>query len=208
MGIFSLATELSSSAHRRLLIKVKEGKLWKALLKASLRESGTGNPPGKGGEETPGRGREGWKGGHRDTPMGEGTGERLGRGKGVTGMPTNREGTEETPGRGLGGRQGCDREPPTLGGCRKDPTKGENTRQSYQQGSPIGKRAERTPCRVRMLEETVSVTFPWQEKPQEGEACPDLLENEGETVTNPRPSQIYVTPRGLKYPTPEGREKI
>lgn len=47
-----------------------------------------------------------------------------------------------------------------------------------------------------------------QERPQEGAACPDLLENEGETVTNPRSSQIYVTPRGLKHPTPEGREKI
>lgn len=43
------------------------------------------------------------------------------------------------------------------------------------------------------------------ERLPEGAACPDLLENEGEKVTNP--PQFHVTPRGLKHPTPEGREK-
>lgn len=46
-----------------------------------------------------------------------------------------------------------------------------------------------------------------QERPQEGAACPDLLENEGETVTNPRSSQIYVTPRGAQAPHAGGAGK-
>lgn len=110
--------------------------------------------------------------------------KRLGREDGVSqGPPPHWEGAEETP--QMGRMQG--------GVTNKEPPSGRE-----QKGPHEG---------LRVLEGTGSVTFPRQERPQEGEACPDLLENEGETVTNPRPPQIYVTPRGLKDPTPEGREK-
>lgn len=72
------------------------------------------------GEGRGGRGHTGipHEGGSKGNP-----GKGVESGKGIIGMPTNREGGEETPGRGWEGA-GVSQGPPTLGGGRRDPTRG------------------------------------------------------------------------------------
>lgn len=68
----------------------------------------------------------GWKVGAQGYPCGGGNrgnpGKGLGRGKGVTGMPIDREGAEETPGRGWEGGRGVTGTPTHWEGA--DPTNG------------------------------------------------------------------------------------
>lgn len=84
----------------------------------------------------------GWSGGvgegHRDTPMGKGTRETLGKGweGGKVSQGCPQTGKVQKRQRPQEGGQGCHRELPPLGGCRRDPANGKNAGKSYQQGTP------------------------------------------------------------------------
>lgn len=150
MGIFSLATELSSSAHRRLgglLIKVKWGKLWNALLKASLWERWPWESSWERGRGDPTKGQGGVGGGTQGYPRREGTGETLGKGwemgKVSQGCPQTGK-VHKRPQGGAGRGTGVSQGSPHTGRVQKRPTNGQNAGKSHQRGPLIGKRAERT----------------------------------------------------------------
>lgn len=86
---------------------------------------GTGITPGGGNRGNPGKG--------------------LGRGKGVTGMPTDREGAEETPGRSWEGGRDVTGTPTHREGAEETPQMGRVQGRVINRDPPIGKRAERIP---------------------------------------------------------------
>lgn len=157
--------------------------------------------------EIPWRGSGVWRGGRGSTGIPHGRGNRGTPGKGgkvSQGCPQTGK-CRRDPRKGLGRGQGCHRDPHT-GKVQKRPRKGAEGRAELSAGTRSGSGR----WRGRRASPSMGTV---QESPQEGEACPDRLENEGDkTVTNRdkplRPPQISVTPKGLKHPTPEGREKI
>lgn len=79
----------------------------------------------------------GVEGGAQGYPMGEGTGETLGKGERCHKDAHGQGSAEETPERGWEEGRGVTGTP-TLGACRRDPTSGQKAGESYQQKPPLG----------------------------------------------------------------------